>query len=119
MFHRSALLAGLATLALCVGIAVAGAAYADTFKPLQARHVDLGAFAGVAYYTAGKDGHHLVVTLQAGETSTPVRFAATLAPGQGVTLSVPRDAGEAPVELHFVRQDEQIIMNGAAAALSN
>lgn len=119
MFHRSAFLAALTTLAIGIAIAVAGAAYADTFKPLQARHVDLGAFAGIAYYTAEKDGHHLVVTLQAGETDTPMRFAATLAPGQRVTLSVPRQAGEAPLELHFVRQDEQIVMNGAAASLSN
>lgn len=119
MFDRSAFLAALATLGIGIGIAVAGAAYAGTFKPVQAQHVDLGAFAGVAYYTAEKDGHHLVVTLQAGETSTPLRFAATLALGQGVTLSVPRHAGEAPVELHFIRQGEQIVMGGAATALSN
>jgi hypothetical protein len=48
-----------------------------------------------------------------------MRFAATLASGQGVTLSVPRHAGEAPVELHFVRQGDQIIMNGAPGAVSN
>jgi hypothetical protein len=119
MFNRSAFLAALATFAIGTAIAIAGAALADTFKPIQAQHVDLGAFAGVAYYTAEKDGHRLVVTLQAGEISTPVRFAATLAPGQDVTFSVPRHAGEAPVELHFVRQGEQIVMNGAAAALSN
>jgi hypothetical protein len=120
MFYRSAFLAGLATLAIGVAIAIAGAAYAaDTFKPLQARYVDLGAFAGVAYYTAEGDGHHLVVTLQAGEAYAPMRIAATLAPGQGVTLSVPRQVGEAPVELHFVCQGELIMMNGAAAALSN
>jgi hypothetical protein len=119
MFYRSAFIAALATFAISIAIAFAGAALADTFKPVQAQYVDLGAFAGVAYYTAEKDGHHLVVTLQAGETSTPVRFAATLAPGQGVTLSVPRHVGEQPVELHFVRQGDQIDMKGAAAALSN
>jgi hypothetical protein len=113
MFYRSAFIAALAT------TAIAGAAPADTFRPVQARHVDLGAFAGVAYYTAEKDGHHLVVTLQDGETSTPIRFAATLAPSQGVTLSVPRHSGEPPVELHFVHQGEQIVVDGAAAALSN
>jgi hypothetical protein len=119
MFNRSAFLAGLATMAIGIAIAFIGAAHADTFRPLQAQHVDLGAFAGVAYYTAEKDGHHLVVTLQAGETGTPMRFAATLAPGEGVTLSVPRHAGEQPVELHFVRQGEQIVMNGATPPLSN
>jgi hypothetical protein len=119
MFYRSAFLAALTTFAIGTGIAIVGAAYADTFKPVQAQHVALGAFDGIAYYTVEKDGHHLVVTMQAGETSTPVRFAATLAPGQGVTLSVPRRAGEAPVEVHFVRQGEQIVMSGAAAALSN
>ena len=119
MFYRSAFLAAIATFAIGIAIAVVGAAYADTFKPLQAQHVDLGAFAGVAYYTAEQDGHHLVVTLQAGATNAPVRFAATLVSGQGVTLSVPRHAGEAPLELHFVREGDGIVVNGAAAALSN
>jgi hypothetical protein len=119
MFDRSAFLAALATLAIGISLAIAGAAYAGTFKPVQAQHVDLGAFAGVAYYTAETDGHHLVVTLQAGETGTPLRFAATLAPGQDVTLAVPRRAGEQPVEVHFIRQGEQIVINGGAAALSN
>jgi hypothetical protein len=119
MFYRSAIAAALTTFAIGLGIAIVGAAHADAFKPIQAQHVDLGAFTGIAYYTAERDGHHLVITVQAGETGTPMRFAATLAPGQGVTLSVPRHAGEAPLELHFVRQGERIVVNGAAAALSN
>lgn len=109
--HRSAFFAAVAAVALT------GAAHAGSLKPVQAQKVELGAFAGVAYYTVEQGGHRLVVTLQAEETGTPVRFVATLAPGQDVTLSVPRKAGEAPVELHFVRQGEQIVMNGPAAAM--
>jgi hypothetical protein len=106
-----------ALFAAVAAIAMTGAACAESFKPVQAQKVDLGAFAGVAYYTVEQGGHRLVVTLQAHETGTPVRFAATLAPGQDVTLSVPRKAGESPVELHFVRHGEQIVMNGATAAM--
>jgi hypothetical protein len=90
--------------------------HAESFKPVQAQKVNLGAFVGVAYYTVEQGGHRLVVTLQESETGTPVRFVATLAPEQDVTLLVPRRAGEPPAELHFVRHREQIVMNGASAA---
>jgi len=103
--------------AVITAIAMTGTAYAESLKPVQAQKVDLGAFAGVAYYTVEQGGHRLVVTLQAHETGTPVRFVATLAPGQDVTLSVPRKAGEPPIELHFVRRGEQIVVNGATAAM--
>lgn len=108
MFYRSSLLAAVAT------VAVAGAAHAESLKPVQARKVDLGSLAGVAYYTVEEEGHRLVVSLKAPETDTPLRFVATLAPGQAVTLSVPRHAGEPPVDVNFVRHGEHIVVNGAA-----
>jgi hypothetical protein len=109
MSYRFALFAAVAA-------AMIGAAHAESFRPIQAQKVDLGVYAGVAYYTAEQDGHRLVVTLQAPEAASPVRFVATLAPGQAVTLSVPRHAGEAPVEMQFVRDGEQIVMNAGPAA---
>jgi hypothetical protein len=54
--------------------------------------------------------------MQAADRNAPLRFVATLAPGQTVTLSAPRHAGEAPVEIQFVRRSEQIVMNAEVDA---
>jgi len=107
--YRFALLAAVAA------VTVTGTLHADPLKPIQAQKVDLGALAGVAYYTAEPDGHRLVVTLQARETDTPFRFVATLAPGQAVTLSVARDVGVPPAAVHFVRHGEQLLVSGGSA----
>jgi hypothetical protein len=102
MSYRSALLAAAAA------VTVTGIVHAEALKPVQARKVDLGSLAGVAYYTVEEEGHRLVVSLQAAASETPVRFVATLAPEQAVTVSVPRSAGEPSVDLQFVRHGERI-----------
>jgi hypothetical protein len=109
MSYRSSLLAAVAA------IAASGTLHADPLQPSQAEKIDLGTVAGVAYYTVEPDGHRLVVTLQARESDSPFRFVATLAPGQAVTLSVARDVGEPAAEVRFVRQGEQLSVNGGTA----
>jgi hypothetical protein len=54
------------------------------------------------------DGDRLVLTLQTRQSDTPFRVVAMLAPGQIVTLSVPRKFGEPAAELHFARHNEQV-----------
>jgi hypothetical protein len=109
MFGRFALFAA--------AVALSGAPlHAETFKPVQAQKVDLGGMTGVAYYTEEADGDRLVLTLQAPETGTPFRVVATLAPGQSVTLSIPRGAGEPPVNVRFTRRDGRISMENSAPA---
>lgn len=110
MPFRSSLLAAVAA------VTVAGAVHAEALKPVQARKVDLGAVAGVAYYTVEKDGHRLVVSLKAPDADTPVRFVATLAPEQQVTLSVPRSAGEPALDVNFVRHGEKVEVNATGVA---
>jgi hypothetical protein len=110
-FGRFALFAAVAAAAL-----TGAPLHADPFKPIQAQKVDLGALAGVAYYTVELDGYRLVVTLQAPESGTPFRVVTTLAPEQAVTLSVPRGAGEPSVDVRFVRNGEGIEMNAAGVA---
>jgi hypothetical protein len=86
--------------------------HAEQLRPIQAQKVDLGALAGIAYYTVEPDGDRLVLTLQTPQSGTPFRVVATLAPGQTVTLSVPRKIGEPSIELHFIRRSsEQVWMN--------
>jgi hypothetical protein len=107
----------IALLAAVVTVAVAGAVHAEALMPVHARKVDLGSVAGVAYYTVEQNGHRLVVSLKAPEaTDAPVRFIATLAPEQSVTLSVPRGAGEPSLDVHFVRHGEKIEVNAVGAA---
>jgi hypothetical protein len=55
----------------------------------------------------------LVATLTPSGTDTPVRFVATLAPGQSVTLSTARMLGESAVQVRFIRQGDQVIVAGA------
>jgi hypothetical protein len=109
MFRRFALSVAVAVVAL------AGAPlHAEPFKPVQAQKVDVGTLTGVAYYTEEADGDRLVLTLQAPESGVPFRIVATLAPGQSVTLSVPRAFGEPPMSVRFTRRDGQIWMENEA-----
>lgn len=112
MSYRSALLVAVAA----VSVSVARAADAEALKPAQAQKVELGAVAGVAYYTIEQDGPRLVVSLKAAESATPLRFIATLAPEQQVTVSVPRSAGEPAADVHFVRHGEKIEVNATGVA---
>jgi hypothetical protein len=111
MSYPSALLAAVA-----VTLTTAGAAYAEPLKPVQAQRVELGSLSGVAYYTVEQGGHRLVVSLRAPESDTPLRFVATLAPEQRVTVSVPRRAGEPAVDVHFTRHGERIEVNTTGIA---
>jgi hypothetical protein len=106
----------LTLLAAVAAIAISGTLHADPLQPIQAQKIDLGALAGVAYYTVERDGYRLVVTLQAHESDSPFRFVATLAPEQAITLSVPRSVGEPAAEMHFVRHGEQLSVNRVPAA---
>jgi hypothetical protein len=109
MKMRIALLASCAVAA----VFVAGGVHAETLKPIQARSIDLGTLAGIAYYTVEPEGYRLVSTLTPSGTDTPVRFVATLAPGQSVTLSTARMLGESAVQVRFIRQGDQVIVAGA------
>jgi hypothetical protein len=105
MFYQSALFASAAA------VAISSTVHGELLKPIHAQKVDLGTFTGVAYYTVEQGDYRLVVTLRAAENQATVRFVATLAPGQSTTLSVPRSVGEPAVDVHFVRQGEQIVVN--------
>jgi hypothetical protein len=92
------------------GILASGAAHAAELRPLQASGIALGELAGVAYYTRENDGYHVVATLAAGENAAPVRFAATLLPGQKTTLSVPRAGGRDAASVEISRIGDRVIV---------
>lgn len=95
-------------------IAVSSHAFAGDLKPVQSQSIDLGGVAGDAYYIVQKDGFHVVATFaQRDSAAAPVRFQAVLLPGQAVTFSTPRAAGEQPVSFSIKRQDERVVVSTA------
>ena len=84
----------IAILASCAvaTVFVAGGVHAETVKPIQGRSIDLGTLAD----TVEHEGYRLVATFG---TDTPVRFVATLVPGQSMTLSTPRMLGQLAAEV--------------------
>ena len=97
-------------LAGLLGLTSATAARAAELQPIEANLVTLGAVTVVTYFTPGPNGFELVSTAQTGEdgTAVPLRFMATLTPGQRVVLSVPRAEGEPPLAVEFVRIDDRL-----------
>ena len=102
-------------LAATFALAFTGAAHAADLPPLEAKSIDLGAVSGVAYYIAERDGFRVVAILAQGETGTPVRFEALLAPGQSVVLSTPRDEDAVGKRIEISRRDDQVLVQDAAA----
>ena len=90
------------------------AAHAGDLKPIQGRSINLGNLSGVAYYTVENDGFHVVTTLAQGEAGTPVRFEATLAPGQRVVLSTPRELGRPADKVEISRHNDRVLVRDAA-----
>src|SRR5690242_1642254 len=91
-------------------LAFAGTTHAAELAPIQPQTIDLGDVSGVAYYTAERDGFHVVATLAQGELGTPVRFEAVLRPGQNVVLSTPRAVGLPPVIVEISRRGDEVLV---------
>lgn len=99
-----------------VETAVDGAGHDESLRPVETRNIDLGRIGGVAFYTVEQDNYRLVISLQALETGTPLRFVTTLAPEQQVTLAVPQADGENAVEVNFVRHGERVDVHATSLA---
>ena len=95
---------------------------ASTFElaPGAATSISLGAVSGIAYFTAEPDGYRVVTTLAAGADASPVRFVATLARGQTITVAVPRPLGMTELRLNITRRGDALVVGeacpGCAAA---
>jgi hypothetical protein len=98
--------------ATAFALASLGATRADGLRPVEAKSIDLGDVSGVAYYTAERDGFHVVTTLAQGEAGTPIRVVSVLAPGQRVVLSTPQ-AGA----LEISRQGDSVLVRKDNEAL--
>ncbi|GJE56622.1 MULTISPECIES: hypothetical protein [Methylobacterium] len=78
-------------------ILVATAATAADWKPATPKAIHLGTFRGTAYYTAEKDGFHVVATVAVvnslADQPHVIRLSTTLKGDQTVHLSVPGTLG--------------------------
>ena len=108
-----------AALAAALVLAFVGPASAQGLRPTQGQDIDLGAVSGVAYYTVERDGLRVIATLAQSEDATPVRFEATLAPGQSMVLSAPRGTGLPPDAVEISRHADTVLVRKAAAAVTN
>ncbi|MFO1047253.1 MAG: hypothetical protein U1E52_05055 [Geminicoccaceae bacterium] len=90
------------------------AVHADELSPIAARTFAAGPVSGTAYYTVEKDGYRVVATLSAGEDAQPLRVEATLAPGQNITVSTPREVGVAPDRVEIARENDTLVVRQPA-----
>lgn len=92
------------------------AASAAELQPIAAHSIHMGDVNGIAYYTVEADGFRVVTTLSAGEQGQPVRFIATLLPGQSTTISVPRDVGQRDLTVQVRRVNDSIFVGDVKTA---
>ncbi|QRE75598.1 hypothetical protein [Methylobacterium aquaticum] len=102
------------TLTLAAATLLAGAVQADELRPARAASLDLGPLAGIAYYTAEPDGHHVVVTLAPRAAAPASRVEAVLASGQSLTVSTPRQDGAAARTVTITRRGETTTVEAVA-----
>ncbi len=88
------------------------AARAGELAALQGGTLQLGSDWGSVYYTVEPDGLRVVATVSEAPQISPVRFVATLRPGQSLTLSVAHAAGTQPSEVLIRRVGDRIVLDG-------
>jgi hypothetical protein len=107
-----------ARLILGLGLLAAGAAGAQglpdeepaaELKPLQVHSIAVGSLSGIVYFAREADGYRVVATLADAE-HWPLRFVATLRPGQWATLSTPGAVGMPPAEMRLEREGDRLIL---------
>ena len=85
-------------------------AQAEVIQPIQAVSIPLGDVTGVAYYTVQPDGYRVVVTLAAGQETTPIRVVSILTSGQKMVVSTPGPVGSEAKEIEITRVGEELIV---------
>jgi hypothetical protein len=108
------------TIAAALTLAPLAPAAAESLRPIQAQSIDLGTLSGVAYYTAERDGFHVIATLaKRGDNATPVQVEAVLVPGQSLFVSAPREAGIPSEKFEISRKADTVVVRQANAEITN
>src|SRR5260370_15006949 len=98
----------MALAALC---AVGTPAQAGELVPRGAESIELGSIHGITYYAEAQGGYRVITTLADGEAGLPVRFEATLADKQSLTVSVAGKLGELSNVLKISRAGDKLILS--------
>ena len=99
------------SIALAALVAAASAARAGELAPYEGESIELGSIRGVTYYVESASGDFRVVTTLAdSEAGLPVRFEATLADKQRLTISVPGKLGAKSKALEISRIGDRLIL---------
>jgi hypothetical protein len=107
----------LFTAVALTGVVLASAsAAAELLTPGSGHSIRLGAYDGVVYYTVEQDGYRVVATLASGPDAPPLRVISKLAPGQRIIVSMPRPAGQPPLDLEIVRNGDALVVDDASSA---
>ena len=99
----------LPALAFAAALLATVAGHADELRPIEGGSVQLGPDDGSIYYTIEPDGYRIVATVSAMPAEAPVRFVATLRPGQSVVLSVASPPGEKSDEVVIRRVGDRLL----------
>ena len=99
LFSSAALLAAIP---FCAG--------ATTLAPAQGDVRTIASMTVVTYFVPHRDGFYVQLTVSKtdGDPASVVRFTSILADGQQTVLSVPREAGKAPLRLVVARTGAQL-----------
>ena len=100
----------ISVLLVATALIFPGSSYAEELRPIEAQSILLKDVNGIAYYTVQADGYQVVATLAANDATTPIRFVASLRPGQTVTISVPGKVGEPSAQIDFTRVGDQVFV---------
>jgi hypothetical protein len=107
------------SVAVVLALALVTPAVAQEINPIESRSVQLEGVAGDVYYTVRPDGYHLVATFAPRRADgTPFRFETVLAPGQSVTVSTPRGAGDQADAVEISRRQDRVYVQKAAALVN-
>jgi hypothetical protein len=108
-----------ASLGLAVATMAASWAAAPYAAPAAApadTRLDLGRQQGDFYAMKQADGLHVVATFaEPAQNAVPLRFETVLAPGQTVTVSSPRAAGEPASTVALTRHGDRVEIHRVAA----
>lgn len=83
---------------------------AGELPAMAGESINLGGFRGIVYYTRERDGYRVVTTIAEGEAGLPIRFSATLAVNQSLTISMPGKMGEPSQGLEISRVGDKLTL---------
>jgi len=102
-------------LAVAGSIVIGAAVHAEPLAPFAGRSVALGEMRGTAYYRPSDAGFEVVITLADGPAGRPVRFVATLSPGQSAVISAPGQLGQEATSITMTRNGDRLLVDDGVA----